>query len=88
MLTCEWFALCTNTADGYADHPVLTVVPICEPCAERAGVPIAHRFGTGTCPDCGCDVYLNGVGLWWHMNGGGYDHTPMTTAYMQRAGAR
>lgn len=35
---CEWFALCTNTADGLTQHPILGYVPICFRCAKIAGL--------------------------------------------------
>lgn len=35
MPTCDWFALCTNTADGHVAHPVLGKVPTCKRCADR-----------------------------------------------------
>lgn len=33
--TCEYFALCTNDADGTVTHPVLGQVPTCIRCAEK-----------------------------------------------------
>lgn len=32
---CEWFALCTNDADGLVWHPVLGDVPTCQRCADK-----------------------------------------------------
>ena len=32
---CEWFARCTNPADGVVDHPVLNLVPTCTRCATK-----------------------------------------------------
>ena len=31
---CQYFALCTNRADGYVKHPILGNVPCCERCAR------------------------------------------------------
>lgn len=31
-LICEWFAMCTNTADRLVAHPVLGAVPSCGRC--------------------------------------------------------
>ena len=44
MLYCEWFARCTNKADGAVWHPVLEYVPTCRRCADKLDlelVPIA-----------------------------------------------
>jgi hypothetical protein len=32
---CEWFAKCTNPANGLRDHPVLGQVPICQRCDDK-----------------------------------------------------
>lgn len=37
-LHCHWFAGCTNAAATSVPHPVLGDVPVCQRCAERAGV--------------------------------------------------
>ena len=31
---CEWFARCTEEADGIVAHPVLGAVPTCKRCAS------------------------------------------------------
>jgi hypothetical protein len=33
--TCEWYLMCTNTANGYVFHPVLGPVPTCLRCKDR-----------------------------------------------------
>jgi hypothetical protein len=35
-VTCQWFALCENPANGLRDHPTLGQVPICVRCDEKA----------------------------------------------------
>lgn len=37
---CEWFALCTRPSAGTTQHPILGAVPICQPCADRHGLPV------------------------------------------------
>jgi hypothetical protein len=32
---CEWYALCTNKADGTVAHPVIGAVPCCQRCADK-----------------------------------------------------
>lgn len=32
---CEWYALCTNEADGLVAHPILGNVPTCTRCADK-----------------------------------------------------
>lgn len=34
-IQCRCFALCTNVADGFIAHPILTAVPACTRCGER-----------------------------------------------------
>ncbi len=31
---CQWFALCTNEAVTYVEHPVIGPVPTCQRCAQ------------------------------------------------------
>jgi hypothetical protein len=35
LVTCEYFALCVNEADGTVTHPILGQVPTCRRCAEK-----------------------------------------------------
>jgi hypothetical protein len=42
-MLCEWFALCARQADGYAVHPIIGAVPICQRCGDRMGVTV-HPF--------------------------------------------
>jgi hypothetical protein len=37
---CEYFALCTNPADGVTKHPVLGDVPTCQRCAGKFDLPL------------------------------------------------
>jgi len=32
---CQWYALCTNPADGIVKHPILGNVPTCQRCADK-----------------------------------------------------
>jgi len=34
-MTCEWFALCTNTTTRVVRHPILGDVPTCERCIAK-----------------------------------------------------
>jgi hypothetical protein len=34
-MSCQWFALCDNSADGVVKHPVLGNVPTCRRCADK-----------------------------------------------------
>lgn len=38
--TCEYFARCTNPADGVVDHPVLNYVPTCSRCAAQLNLTL------------------------------------------------
>lgn len=35
---CEWYALCTNQANGHVSHPILGAVPTCLRCKDRHGM--------------------------------------------------
>lgn len=35
VITCEWFAHCTNSTHHYINHPVLGPTPCCTRCATR-----------------------------------------------------
>lgn len=37
-MTCEWFLLCENPAQGVVNHPFLGDVPTCQRCAEKLGL--------------------------------------------------
>jgi hypothetical protein len=37
---CEWYALCTNPAEGTVAHPVLGPVPTCTRCATKHGLDL------------------------------------------------
>jgi len=39
-MTCQWFALCPNNADGEVWHPILGDVPVCMDCAEKLDLSI------------------------------------------------
>lgn len=41
--TCQWFARCSNPADGIVEHPILGEVPCCDRCARQLDLPIEHR---------------------------------------------
>jgi hypothetical protein len=32
---CEWYALCSNIADGRVKHPIIGFVPTCERCRAK-----------------------------------------------------
>jgi hypothetical protein len=32
---CQWFAMCTNRANGTLSHPILGDVPICDRCRSK-----------------------------------------------------
>lgn len=34
-MRCQWFALCTNPADGVVLHPILGDVPTCVRCVTK-----------------------------------------------------
>ena len=36
IAACQWFALCTNDAEGIVKHPILGDVPTCTRCADKA----------------------------------------------------
>lgn len=35
MITCQWFALCTNEATLTVTHPVMGSVPCCQRCCDK-----------------------------------------------------
>jgi hypothetical protein len=39
---CRWFLLCTNPATQHVAHPILSTVPACDRCAERATPKESH----------------------------------------------
>ncbi|QIN94208.1 hypothetical protein PP459_gp025 [Streptomyces phage Wakanda] len=41
---CEWFAKCTNEADGVVKHPILGDVPTCQRCADKLGLELVEAF--------------------------------------------
>jgi hypothetical protein len=44
MITCEWFAKCTNTTTEGVRHPALGIVPICKRCQEKMSTPATHAL--------------------------------------------
>lgn len=43
---CEWFAACTNAADGDVRHPVLGMVPTCRRCADKLDLDLCARVAS------------------------------------------
>lgn len=42
-MRCEYFALCTNDADGYVKHPILGLVPTCQRCADKFDLTLVNK---------------------------------------------
>lgn len=45
LVICEWFALCTYTADGKVHHPVLGWLPCCTRCADKLDLQLVPFTG-------------------------------------------
>lgn len=41
---CDYFLLCENEPDGFADNPILGPVKTCQRCADKVGVDIAVEY--------------------------------------------
>lgn len=39
-MSCQYFALCENSAIGVVPNPILGPVPCCQRCADRVGVTL------------------------------------------------
>lgn len=42
-MLCEYFALCTNKADGYVKHPILGLVPTCKRCTNKFDLTLVNK---------------------------------------------
>lgn len=40
---CEWYALCTNQAEGVVKHPILGEVPTCGRCARKHDLTLVKK---------------------------------------------
>jgi hypothetical protein len=41
-MSCQWFALCDNSADGVVKHPILGNVPTCKRCADKLDLVLLY----------------------------------------------
>lgn len=40
---CEYYALCTNQAEGVIEHPILGNVPACKRCADKHDLTLKEK---------------------------------------------